>query len=159
MLLHTELHRLSHYSFAPKNLKFIKKSLWLFLLHQSKFQLNCNVDLSKSILQYWSSSSILESWVGIFGQMTPTFKTSKFFSSAIYIWLEDQWRWSVIWHFQTHYNILYVKSVTRLMVWQESIMLGFIHFSLIVRMQNPYHILFDFFTLHISKSKMHITIS
>ena len=109
--------------------------------------MNCNVDLypNPSYNIDRSSSSILESWVGIFGQMTPTFKTSKFFSSAIYIWLEDQWRWSVIWHFQTHYNILYVKSVTRLMVWQESIMLGLIHFSLIGKMQNPSYILFNFF--------------
>ena len=155
MLLHTELHRLSHYSFAPKNLKFTKKKVWLFLLHQSKFQLNCNVDLypNPSYNIDRSSSSILESWVGIFGQMTPTFKTSKFFSSAIYIWLEDQWRWSVIWHFQTHYNILYVKSVTRLMVWQESIVLDLIHFSLIVSCLLVLH--FRFFFLNFKNQKHH----
>ena len=98
-------------------------------------------------LQY-GSSSILESWVRIFGQMTPTLRLPSSFLSAIYIWLEDQWRWSVIWHFQTHYNILYVKSVTRLMVWQESILLDLIHFSLIGKMQNSSYI-FKLFELSV----------
>ena len=72
---------------------------------------------------------------GHFWANDPTLRLFQVLLSAIYIWLEDQWRWSVIWHFQTHYNILYVKSVTRLMVWQQSTVFDFCNSSLIRKMK------------------------